>query len=150
MTDNLVMVDFRYEHGLDILRTRGREAEKRFLSMLDLEDRLEEKEKTGNAWTMLKDGRPIACGGFYRYTDEGAEAWYMMTPEAWAERRILFRVVRNIITNFLRLHPCRLTGHILDDDEAGKTWARHLGFRETETRITADDRVYVLYERVAA
>lgn len=150
MTDNLLLVDYRTEHGIEIVNQRGRETEGRFLSMPDINARLEEKETTGNAWTMLKNGRPIACGGFYRYTDHGAEAWYLVSPDAWTERKTLFRIVRDIIVNFMKHYPCRLTGHVLDDDEAGKRWARHLGFQDTDTRIEADGITYVLYERLAA
>ena len=142
------VVEYKAEHGITLIQNQVRDEEAWFRNVTTLADLMAEKEK-GYAWTLLKDGEAVACGGFYRYEGNTAEAWYIVSPKAWEERRWLFQIVRNIIDTFLDETGKTLKGHVLVNDRAGRSWAKHMGFTETPGIILDKGQEYTLWERRA-
>lgn len=143
------IVKYRAEHGTDITRNRMRPVEKWNEGRDDLDERAKEKE-TPDAWTMLKDDKAIACGGFYKCAGDTADAWFLISIDARPHVKLLVRIVKNIITKFMEDNAItRLNAYVQADDKAGHRWAECMDFHRTEQVHGHNGKQYVAYERTA-
>jgi RimJ/RimL family protein N-acetyltransferase len=109
------------------------------------------KDERGPAWTMKKDGRPIACGGFVGIGDGMAVVWVMATDEVRGHGMKLCRFARNatkIVFETMGWH--RIHAAVRVDRPEYQRWAELMGFeREGCMRKAAPDKTDLyLYARV--
>lgn len=141
---------YRPEHFTRIITTNPRSVEGALTDEAVISLKAREKEQ-GDAWTMLVDGNPVACGGFFHYANNEAEAWYLISPDAAEHTKLLLRVVRGFIETFITdKDVLRLKAFVDMDDEAGKRWAGCMGFtiKDPLEIYHSEGREYALYERL--
>jgi hypothetical protein len=83
-----------------------------------------------DSWTVLRDGEPVFCGGFWEYWQGRAVVWAIVSPAAGP---LMARITRGVI-RYLDLLPHRRVEVYADAAfPAGDRWARMLGFRHEGT-----------------
>lgn len=103
--------------------------------------------QTGVGWAGVLDGRVIGCAGIAECWPGRAEAWTLLSEDAFDVFRHIHRVVRRVLADC----PWHRVEMKVDADHvAAIRWAEHLGFeREGLMRkYTADQRDVFLYARV--
>lgn len=139
---------YKASHAFDIICDQVRETESWFKTCPQAGQLMKEKEQ-GEAWTVLEDGVPIACAGFYRYAGHTAEAWYLMSPGAKRHIKGIMVICKNSIDTFLEDSGItHLVAHVLEEDAGGHAWARYMGFKRTDIHIPDGGHMYVKYQRV--
>ncbi|MFK0377844.1 GNAT family acetyltransferase [Pandoraea sp. NPDC090278] len=103
--------------------------------------------QTGVGWTVLKDGKPVACGGVAEQWPGRAEAWTLLSDDALRTFRHVHRVAQGVIAEA----PWnRIEMKVDARHDAGVRWAKRLGF-ECEglmRKYTTDGRDIFLFARV--
>lgn len=141
---------YKAEHFTRILMNNPRSVEGLLTDDTLISLKATEKER-GDAWTMLVDGDPVACGGFFHYANNEAEAWYLISPDAAEHTKLLIRVVRGFIETFITDKDIlRLKAFVDTSDDAGVRWAGCMGFtiKEPAEIYRSGGREYALYERL--
>jgi len=101
----------------------------------------------GMAFTVLREGRPVAAGGLVEVQSHYATAWALVGSDAGPAMTAMTRAVRRVIA--ARAYE-RVDLTVRADFEAGQRWAWLLGFEKVATlRKWGPDRSdYTLYEKV--
>lgn len=112
---------------------------------------IQPEDQPSPAWTMKKDGHPIACGGFVDIGHGIAMVWVIASDEVRGHGRMLCRFARqaiDIVTEDLGWH--RIQAVVRCDRPEYERWARLMGFeREGRLRKAAPDKSDLyLYARV--
>lgn len=101
-----------------------------------------------HSYTVLKDGKPIACGGVLEYWMGRGEAWAVLD----AVSRKDFMAVHNAARRFIAaINMRRIEAVVQTDFTAGHRWLRALGFQMEAPLLKAydpDGRDFSLYARV--
>lgn len=87
----------------------------------------------GDAWTVMVDGHPVACGGVMPVWDGRGYAWALMGTDSGPYMLHITRAVKR----GLRITPYQRVEMAVDATfDAGCRWAEMLGFvRETTTPL---------------
>lgn len=139
-------VPFRSDHAVRVIIHGTRQVEQWFQTA-DVYVRAKEKE-SGDAWTLMQDGAPVACGGFYRYEGPTAEAWFLISPFIAKNRRAMIRFMRwafDWATDVKKVKTFR--AHVLSGDTVGLRWARYWGLLPAGSVEDKTGRRYVVCER---
>jgi hypothetical protein len=86
---------------------------------------------SGDAWTAVVDGLPVACGGLIEMWAGRAYAWALLSPEAGPHLLAMTRAIRSRLA---RASFRRVEMAVDVNFEAGRRWALMLGF-EQEARL---------------
>lgn len=100
------------------------------------EDALERERD--DAWTLLEDGLPIACGG----VDASGWTWGLLSSAARRRMLVVHTAVRRMLSRYAGQ---RLTLYADVEFEAAHQWARLLGFHPagaTKIRPGKDATIY--------
>jgi len=101
-----------------------------------------------HSYTVLSDGRPIACGGLVEYWNGRAEAWAVLDAVCKKD----FIAVHNAARRFLdSVGIRRIEAVVHVGFDAGHRWLRTLGFVMEAPLLESydpDGRDYSLYARV--
>lgn len=81
---------------------------------------------TGWAFTVMLDGRPVACAGAQEFHPKRAEIWALLSRES---NPLMRQMTRAAIGWFEQCQYDRLECHVATDFDAGHRWARMLGFK---------------------
>lgn len=104
-------------------------------------------EDSGNGWTAMRDGRPIACAGFVEQWEGRALAWALMAEDSGPHFVAITRAVKRAIA-MARWH--RIEAQVDAEFGAGLRWAEMLGF-EIESKMrkfTPEGRDAFMYVRI--
>lgn len=80
----------------------------------------------GPCFTVLRDERPVACGGAHEFHARRAELWGLLSVECAPVLRPMTSAVRGWID---QCAYTRLEINVATDFAAGHRWARMLGFQ---------------------
>lgn len=80
----------------------------------------------GPCFTILLDGRPVACAGANEFHPGRAEIWALLSRES---RPLMRQMTRAAIGWFEQCSYRRLEINVATDFDAGHRWARMLGFK---------------------
>jgi len=84
-----------------------------------------------NAYTLLLDDTPIACGGVWPIWEGVAAVWSALSLESLKHPKALHKAARGALDEIeARLGLKRMEAAVLFGHDAGHRWMRHLGFRE--------------------
>lgn len=99
--------------------------------------------------TVLKDGKPILCGGVIEHWSNRGGLWAIVSKDCGPAS---FITVHRLVSMFINSLPYpRLEFHVDVEFEAGHRWAKALGFDVEAPRLRAyqpNGRDAVLYARV--
>jgi len=113
-----------------------------------------EKERKGPAYTVLVDGKVIACAGVMVVWPGVGMAWANVGEgfESDGRWRWCTRTMRRFLSDVMRSHRLhRLEGTVLADSERNQRYLEFLGFTRENGKahaFTPDRRDAVRYERI--
>jgi hypothetical protein len=124
-------VDYKAEHAVEIMpyiRPLEQTEETRESAAMWAVLR-EENQRSGNkAWTMLKDGIPLCCGGFMMYWQGVAEAWFMLSQKGMPHAKTILRESRKFMEGYIKqFNIHRMQAFINAQDETACRWAERYG-----------------------
>lgn len=95
----------------------------------------EDEQRTGNkAWTILKDGIPLCCGGFMLYWQGVAEVWFMLSQKGIPFTKTILRESRKLMEDYIkRFNIHRMQAFINAQDETACRWAERYGLIRGQT-----------------
>lgn len=102
------------------------------------------------AWTMLRDGRPIAVFGVGPIPQRPGEGcvWLLGTPELQHAGKSLVQKGHYYVGLMLRLFPRGLHNAIDTDNKRTRRWLRALGFTEGKPFTAPSGHPFVLIHKV--
>lgn len=102
----------------------------------------------GPRFTVLSDGLPIACGGYFPVDDGVWQSWMLGTMDGWKDHWItITKCVRWLIDAMLATCADRLETYVLTSRTQAIQWyERSLGFVKDDG---FDDPIASLYVRVS-
>ena len=142
------IVRYKAAHMVSIIGESRRQEEDWFITA-DIIAPAKAKEQ-GDAWTLLDNARPLACGGFYRFEGNEAEAWFLLCPDAKKYAKTITRFIRWAFDYATEVKGVRrFVAHVLDYDTTGQKWATLFGFRDTGVRTVDMGHDYMEFRKVA-
>lgn len=116
-----------------------------------LEEFAQEHMRRGGGYSMVDDGKIIACGGVDVVWQGVGEAWTILSRHIEQHKLSLHRTTRCFLDNLIhmrRLH--RVQAHVLKADERAVRWINALGFHaEAVLESFGPNREdYILYARL--
>lgn len=143
------IIPYKKAHAFELFERGIQEVNFHLSSVGDWEKLANDWEIAGPAFTIVLDGRPIACGGFALYDKSFAECWAFILQ---TEHGIV--VYRNILKKFREMieqHKFRrLQALVIDNFESGTKLIEHLGFEHVAPlrKYGPNGETMQLFERV--
>lgn len=138
------LTHFRPQHG----RAIHEQSATAYLRPMLAEQHYEALAQQAHSYTVLRDGKVIACMGVVGHWPGRGEAWAMLDAAMPHD----FLAIHHLARRFLRVGVFRRVEAVVETGfEAGHRWARALGFELEAPRMAGygpDGRDYSLYARV--
>ncbi len=139
------LVPFEAEHLLEF--------ENRDTSMRETLRLAIDKERLGPAFTALKDGRVLGCGGIVLQWPGVATVWMNLSEDLPKKHGLwMTRITKRVLADAIRafkLH--RLEAIVMRDSKVNQRWIKMLGFRKeggVATAYTSDEKDCIRYQLI--
>lgn len=145
------IVNFKEEHGLDIIYRNQREGLTSGVPSVSPKKVVKIWGKSKDSYTMMKDGVPVFCAGVVDIGWQRGEAWTLVSRLFYENKKVCYRVVKNFLKYcFENNQYQRIQSVISPDLDAGESWMRHLGFTKEGTlrKFGPNNEDVVMYSRV--